>query len=95
MGGASDTSSSHPTSPLSPKFSAPPIRSAALKTMFPQVHQSYVIYCREIVSSMRALHDEVEFQRLTTFSSHIVFMLIKAFLWLVLTTMIPCVNMVD
>lgn len=39
-GGVTETasdSSSHPTSPLSPKFSAPPIRSAVLKSMFPQV----------------------------------------------------------
>ncbi len=30
-------SSSHPTSPLSPKYSAPPIRNAVLKSLFPQV----------------------------------------------------------
>lgn len=34
--GTSD-SSSHPASPSSPKFSAPPIRSAVLKSLFPQV----------------------------------------------------------
>ncbi len=35
-GSGGSESSSHPTSPLSPKFSAPPIRSAVLKSLFPQ-----------------------------------------------------------
>lgn len=39
--GGSD-SSSHPTSPTSPKYSAPPIRSAVLKSLFPQVIRTSV-----------------------------------------------------
>lgn len=46
--GGSD-SSSHPTSPLSPKFSAPPIRSAVLKSLFPQVSgdESHTCLCTQ------------------------------------------------
>lgn len=36
QGSGGSESSSHPTSPISPKFSAPPIRNAVLKSLFPQ-----------------------------------------------------------
>ena len=36
-GGGASVGSSHPSSPISPKFSAPPIRNAVLKSLFPQV----------------------------------------------------------
>ena len=51
-----------PQSPLSPHFSPPPIRNAALKSMFPQVsslqymHIMYILYCGSLFHHFTHTH---------------------------------------